>query len=249
MAGQVQPPRLIEPFANSATACTQAAPVPGGKTAPFPVPSQQSVLNGAASLTDGFVPLNMTDPTSGGVPPFGIDMNGILFIVSSWAAFFAAGQYPMYDSTLQTAMGGYALGARIQQAANPEAFWTSTVSGNTTDPDTGGAGWISSVPLYSSAALTGVNDVVLPGPSDYVIDVSASGGAITYTGFVAQRNGQRITFRKSDSSGNAITFASLSGSSTSANQMEIITAGITLPLQYAALSIQYNSTLGFWVQV
>src|ERR1700747_809698 len=183
MAGQPTPPRLVEPFANSAPTCTQAAPVPGGKTSPFPVPSQQTVLNGAASLTDGFVPLNMIEP--GGTPPFGQDMNGILFIVSAWAAFFAAGQYPVYDATLQTAMGGYGLGARVQQAANSAAFWTSTVNGNMTHPDTGGAGWISSVPLYSNAALTGVNDVVLPGPSDYDIDVSASGGAISHTRFAA----------------------------------------------------------------
>lgn len=247
MAGQPTPPRLVEPFANSATACTQAAPVPGGKTSPFPVASQIAVLNGAASLADGFVPLNMS--TVAGVPPFGIDMNGILFIVSSWAAFFAAGQYPAYDATLQTAMGGYAQGARVQQAANPLAFWTSAVNANMTDPDTGGAGWISSTKLYSNAALTGVNNVVLPGASDYLIDVDASGGAIAYTGFVAQRGGQRVTFRKSDASGNAITFASLSGSSTSANQMQIVTTGISLPIRYATFTIEYNSTLNFWAQV
>lgn len=245
MAGQATPPRLVEPFANNATACTQAAPVPGGKTAPFPVASQIAVLNGAASLTDGFVPLNMS--TVAGVPPFGIDMNGILFVISSWAAFFAAGQYPAYDATLQTAMGGYALGARVQQAANPLEFWTSAVNGNITNPDTGGAGWISSTPLYSSAALSGVNNVVLPGASDYVIDVSASGGAITYTGFVAQRPGQKITFRKSDSSANAIDFTGSSGSSTAANQMQIVSIG--LPIQYSTLTIQYNSTLSRWVQI
>lgn len=245
MSGQPTPPRLVEPFANSAPECTQAAPVAGGKTFPLPVPSQITTLNGAASLTDGFPALTMTDP--GGTPPFGIDMNGILFVLSSWAAFFAAGQYPAYDATLQTAMGGYAEGARVQQAANPLAFWTSAVSGNTTDPDTGGAGWISSTALYSSAALTGVNNVVLPGPSDYLIDVSASGGAITYTGFVAQRDGQKVTFRKSDSSANAVDFTGSSGSSTAANQMQIVS--ISLPIQYATLTIQYNATLARWVQI
>lgn len=245
MAGQAQPPRLVEPFAKNATACTQAAPVPGGKTAPFPVTSQIPTLNGAASLDDGFVPLNMT--VTGGVPPFGIDMNGILFIVSSWAAFFAAGQYPAYDATLQTAMGGYVQGARIQQAANPLAFWTSAVNANMTNPDTGGAGWISSTALYSSAALTGVNNVVLPGASDYVIDVDATAGAITYTGFVAQRDGQKITFRKSDASGNAVNFTGSSGSSTAANQMQIVSIG--LPIRYATLTIQYSSALSRWIQI
>lgn len=246
MAGQPTPPRLVEPFANNATACTQAAPVPGGKTSPFPVTSQIAVLNGAASLTDGFVPLNMS--TVAGVPPFGIDMNGILFIISSWAAFFAAGQYPLYDATLQAAMGGYAQGARVQQAANPLEFWVSTVNGNMTDPDTGGAGWVSSNQLYSSAALTGVNNVVLPGASDYLIDVSASGGAIAYTGFIAQRNSQQVTFRKSDSSANAVTFANSSGSSSAANQIQL-PGTASLALQYMSLTIKYNSSLGKWFQV
>jgi hypothetical protein len=244
MAGQATPPRLVEPFANSATACTQAAPVPGGKTFPFPVPSQQSVLNGAASLTDGFVPLNMTNPTDGGVPPFGIDMNGILFIVSSWAAFFAAGQYPVYDATLQTAMGGYALGARVQQAANPEAFWTSTVSGNMTDPDTGGAGWISSVALYSAAALTGTNDVVLPGPSDYVIDVSTSGGAVTYTGFVAQRDGQKVSFTNTGT--NLLNFTALAGSAAG-NQLCIPTS--LSAVQNQTYTFQYSTGKSKWILI
>src|SRR5271170_632129 len=160
MTGQAQPPRLLEPFAKNATECTPEEPVAGGKTVPFPQPSQISVLSGAASLDDGFVPLNMTDPTSGGVPPFGVDMNGILFYISSWAAYFAAGQLPQYDATLQTFMAGYAVGSVLSKAAAPWETWTSIVDGNMTDPDTGGVGWVSSSPLYSAVALTGTNDVV-----------------------------------------------------------------------------------------
>ena len=252
MAGQAQPPRLVEPFAVNATDCTQAAPIAGGKTFPFPVASQQSVLNGAASLNDGFVPLNMTDPTAGGVPPFGIDMNGILFIVSSWAAFFAAGQYPTYDATLQTAMGGYASGARIQQAANPAAFWTSIVNGNMTDPDTGGAGWVSSVTLYAASAPAAGTyaNTVPPTPSDMLLDYDCTAGNITLQGFVGQRNGQKLTLRKTDATANVLTVAALVGAA--GNQLQAV-GDYALGQQYADVTIQWNqainSNVGAWVVV
>jgi hypothetical protein len=244
MSGQAQPPRLVEPFATSATECTQAAAVKGGKTFPFPVPSQSTVLNGAASLTDGFPALTMTDPEVGGIPPFGIDMNGILFIVTSWVAFFAAGQYPSYDATLQAAMGGYAAGARVQQASNALAFWSSNVAGNMTDPDTGGAGWVSSTPLYSAAALTGTNDVVLPGASDYVIDVSTTAGAVTYSGFVAQRDGQKLTF--TNTGANLLNFSALTGSAAG-NQLCVPTS--LACVQNQSYTFQYSTGKGKWLLI
>lgn len=240
MSGQPTPPRIVEAFAISAA--SQFI------TNPFPVPSQVGIVDGAASLHDGFPPLTFLALNSGGVPPSGADFNGILYLISAWVAFLAAGQTNGYDATLQTGMSGYADGAVLTQAGDPTARWISNTSGNTTDPDTGGTGWISSKPLYSFAALTGVNNVVLPGASDYLIDVSASGGAIAYTGFVAQRDGQQITFRKSDNSGNAITFVNSSGSSSAANEMQL-PGTASLVLQYMTITIRYNSTLGKWFQV
>ena len=242
MAGQAQPPRLLEPFAKNAPECTQASPIAGGKTFPFPQESQQSILNGAASLDDGFVPLNMTDPTLGGVPPFGIDENGILFYVSAWVVYFAAGQIPFYDATLQTFMGGYAIGTVLAQAADPHETWTSLVDANVTDPDTGGAGWVSSVPLYSAAALTGTNDVVLPGPSDYVINVAA---ATNFTGFVAQRDGQCITFVFTGASG-LLEFTPLA---TSAAGNQISASGTLGYNKGDSVKIQYSQGFGKWLVI
>lgn len=242
MAGQPTPPRIVEAFAVNAPNCTQASPTPGGRTFPFPVASQQGVINGAASLNDGFPPLTMTSPANGGVPPFGIDMNGVLYPHSAWVVFLAAGQIPGYDATLQTAMGGYALGARIAQASNPLATWVSTVNGNMTDPDTGGAGWVSSVALYSAAALTGTNDVVLPGPSDYVINIAA---AVTLTGLVAQRDGQRITFVFTGGSGN-LEFTALA-TSAAANQFQA--SGTTGVAPGDSFTWQYSAGFGKWLAV
>lgn len=240
MAGQPTPPRIVEAFAVSAA--SQYI------TNPFPVPSQIGIADGAASLHDGFPPITFLALNAGGVPPSGADFNGILYLLSAWIAYLAAGQKSGYDATLQTDMAGYAKGAQIAQSADATATWTSSTVGNTTNPDTGGAGWISSKQLYSNAALTGLNDVTLPGPSDYLIDVDASGGAKAYTGFVAQRDGQQVTYRKSDSSANAVSFVGSSGSSTAANQLQI-PGTASLPLQYMTVTFKYNSTLGRWFQV
>jgi hypothetical protein len=165
--------------------------------------------------------------------------------LSAWVAFIAAGQLPVYDATLQTAMGGYALGARLRQGTNTNAVWTSTVAANMTNPDTGGAGWLSSVPLYSAAALTGSNDVVLPGVSDYIIDVDATSGPVTLTGFVAQREWQKITLRTVG--GNYVQYNPLTGSAAN-NQLSLSTGGVAI-LQNDAITFQHVPTINKWVQV
>jgi hypothetical protein len=254
MPGQPTPPRIETAFAENATACTQAAPVTGGKTSPFPVTSQIGIINGAASLDDGFPPLTDTPTTSGGTPPFGIDFNGIFYLLSAHIAAIAAGQPYLFDATLAAFMSGYAKGAILQQSADPTALWINDVSGNASNPDTGTpgtAGWISSKPLnkVSTPAAGTFNDNVLPGPSDYIYDynLAASGGNVNLTGFVAQRDGQRLTIRKTDSSANVLTLESLTGSAAG-NQLQIVAAGIALSLQYMAVTIRWNSTVNAWVQ-
>jgi len=242
--GQATPPTLLEPFAKNAVACSPAAPVAGGKTYPFPQPSQVDVVNGAASLDDGFTPLNMTNPAAGGVPPFGVDMNGILFYLSSHIAAMAAGQLYQYNATLSAFMGGYAIGAVLQQSANPNAFWINQVAANETDPDTGGAGWLSTVPLYSAAALAGPNDVVLPGVSDYVISVNTAGGAVPFSGFVAQRDGQRITLIANGA--NLLKLLALQGSAA-ANQIQA--SSETDVLGNDSITLAYSKGFGKWLVV
>lgn len=253
-SGQPTPPVLVAAFANDAPdSAPGPTPIPGGKTNPFPVTSQIGIVNGAASLADGFVPANMTDPTAGGVPPFGVDTNGILFLLSSHIAALQAGQWYEWSSVLEAALSdGYKVGAVVQQSADPNAFWINTVDGNTANPDSGTAGasgWWSTKPLHTSIApTTGThNDVVLPGASDYCHDVDCTAGAITITGFVAQRDGQRLTIRKVDSSGNALTLSSLTGSAAG-NQFQIIAAGLSLPLQYMAVTLRYVTAITKWVQ-
>jgi hypothetical protein len=107
---------------------------------PIPVPSQISLTVNAASFTDGFPPSTMTPEASGGLPFFGQDMNGILYMISAYCANFAAGALSSYNATLSGDISGYPVGCVLVNA-NGDGMWINLVSGNTTDPDTGGAGW------------------------------------------------------------------------------------------------------------
>jgi hypothetical protein len=126
-------------------------------TLPIPVPSQIGTVINQASFTDGFPPATMTPEASGGLPFFGQDLNGILWMITAYIACFAAGQFSTYNSAQSSAIGGYPLGAMLLNA-NGDGFWLSTTAANTTDPDTGGAGWfpIDGVGA-SSVALSSVN--------------------------------------------------------------------------------------------
>jgi hypothetical protein len=111
-----------------------------GFTRTIPQNSQIGVTAGAASLFDGFPPVCFSPVGAGGTPPFGADFNGILFETTAMVRWLSAGGTFPYDATFQTAIGGYPQGAIVLAASG--GFWVSIVDNNTTDPDTGGAGWI-----------------------------------------------------------------------------------------------------------
>jgi len=124
----------------------------GGYIRTIPVVSQIGVVDGAASLTDGFVPLNATPIGAGGIPPDIKDMNGILYEISGWSRWVAAGGPVYFDGTFATAIGGYPLGATIQSAVTPGVMFVSTANNNATNPDSGGADWISLTPVPATLA-------------------------------------------------------------------------------------------------
>jgi hypothetical protein len=126
----------------------------------IPVASQISTTPGAASLTDGFPPLNAQPIASGGVPPNIKDMNGILFEISGWARWVAAGGPIYFDGAFAAAIGGYPYGAILQSATTAGLLYVSTAQNNTTDPDAAGAvGWVGlvSVPATLAELIAGTN--------------------------------------------------------------------------------------------
>ncbi|WP_233868755.1 tail fiber protein [Paraburkholderia adhaesiva] len=102
----------------------------------IPEASQAGITAGAASLNDGFPPLTMQPKTQGGVPPDGLDFNGILFVISAVARWMQAGGSFVYDPAFagNPNLGGYPAGAVVLRA-DLTGFWFNCADNNTTNPD------------------------------------------------------------------------------------------------------------------
>lgn len=131
MPGAATPQTLLEPIASAA----------GGGFITNPMPDAPTGTN-AASVQGGFPPITMQEELAGGQPPLGQDMNGYLFLISSHTMYVQCGQPYLYNSTLVADIGGYLIGT-ILGMADGTGCWLNTVNGNSTNPDTGGAGWLA----------------------------------------------------------------------------------------------------------
>lgn len=154
------PSKIVLPF---------AADAPAGDINVIPVASQIPINAGAASYTDGFPPATFLDPIEGGIGPSGADFNGILNAVSALGRWYNSGSSFPYDSTFSTAVGGYPKGARVLQASGL-GHWLSIVDNNTTDPDTGGAGWIPQGSKILSSVFASAQQTLAMGNSKVLFD-------------------------------------------------------------------------------
>jgi hypothetical protein len=129
------PTRFPIPFGNGAG---------GSFIRPIPVPSQQTIDPGAASLTDGFPPDTFIPVSAGGEPPNGADFNGILNQSTAWNRWQAVGGMVPYNAAFASAIGGYPMGSLLRSSVIIDDFWLSMVDNNLTDPDSASAtNWIS----------------------------------------------------------------------------------------------------------
>jgi hypothetical protein len=177
-----------------------------------------------------------TPIAAGGVPPSGADFNGILNAITAAVRWSNAGGQYAYDSAFSTAIGGYPKGALIARSGY-DGYWQNTVENNTSNPDAGGAGWIS---------LNGQG-------GDYGID---TGSANIYTvayapAVVAITDGMTLKFKAKTGNTGASTFSPnglgakpIVGSAHAALQGgEIVANG--------DVWLQYNSSIGAgsWVLI
>ena len=119
----------------------------GGYVRVPPWASQIGIQAGAASFDTGFPPLCFIPKESGGAFPFGQDFNGIFQLLSAGVQWLQMGGLALYSATLSAALGGYPLGAVLVKA-NGTGFWINAAENNTSNPDTGGAGWNDLLSLY-----------------------------------------------------------------------------------------------------
>ncbi|EPZ2456408.1 hypothetical protein ACXLRS_001581 [Citrobacter youngae] len=120
---------------------------PAKQPKPFAINGQREDIlpttpagDNTASYESGFPPITMTLKSAGGLPPKGQDMNQILFELSALARWSSAGALNSYDSSFATSISGYPKGS-VLLGADGETIYINTVEGNTTNPNSGGAGW------------------------------------------------------------------------------------------------------------
>ena len=161
------PSKIPLPFAYAASS---------GYINTIPAASQIGITNGRASLHDGFPPDTFSPISSGGVPPFGGDFNGILNEITAIQQWQEAGGFFPFDPTFATAVGGYPKGAIIQSSTGV-GFWISTSENNSNNPDSGGAGWVPT-------AFYGLTSVPISGTSFTVTNLEAAYPIISFTGTI-----------------------------------------------------------------
>lgn len=194
-----------------------AAGAPGGDITPPPLLSQIGIANGRASLTDGFPPLCFTPVTSGGVPPFGADFNGIHNLTTQHSRWSSAGGGYLYSSAFAVLpqVGGYPRGAVLISSGGGRR-WMNQLDGNMTDPD----GFASSAAFTGSCAnVAGAGVLTVPSaPSSGTIvagqQLSGAGVAagVYVTGQLTGTPGGAGTYSLSQATGTIASEAMTTGS-------------------------------------
>ncbi|TDN54891.1 hypothetical protein EC843_101950 [Buttiauxella sp. JUb87] len=131
---------------------------PVKQSTPFAVNGQREPIlpttpagDSTASYSDGFPPITMILKSAGGLPPKGQDMNQILFELSALARWASSGATNAWDAAFSTAIGGYPMGA-VVLGTDGTTQYKNTVDSNTTNPNTGGAGWFNVTTGYLKTA-------------------------------------------------------------------------------------------------
>jgi hypothetical protein len=195
----------------------------------IPENSQIGITPGAASLQDGFPPLTFTPIAAGGVPPAGADFNGVLNLITQTIRWVNAGGHFKYNSTFASDanVGGYPAGAILLNAAGT-GIWQNTVDGNTTNPDTGGAGWIAgfSSPLAVGAATQSSQAINLG-------QLTSTGSPLALTTTAATLANQAVNLGQFASSFGTSSFQKLAGGLIIQGGLSTtITAGTLLTINY-----------------
>lgn len=115
------------------------------------IPTTPGSVPGAAALTTGFPPLTFIQPSVGGIPPDGRDVNGILNRLSLWDQWTQAGGPVLYDSSFATSIGGYPRGALVSSLSG-HAWYENLVDGNVIDPNVNSANWRVAFSPWSAQA-------------------------------------------------------------------------------------------------
>ncbi len=219
-------------------------PVPfcnSGNKASIPVdaPTTPDEAN-YASYEAGFPPITMIPTEANGIPPRGVDFNGILYVISSNIQNWNAGVQMKFNSDFCTAIGGYPRGA-VLQANDNNASYVSAIDNNTGDfngnPELIGTDWL----LYGGGGNS-IRFAVAGGSSDII--------TVTYENPVTElTDGMIVCFQAT--AANVTTTPSFNPDGLGA---VTIVKGANQPLSEGDISgagylaiLQYSSTWQKWI--
>lgn len=111
---------------------TKAFAAAGGK-ADVPM-TGADINNGRADYENGFPPVTRAPIQAGGIPPWGVDFNGVLFDLSSAVQYLQAGMVFPYSQDLADAIGGYAEKAVVADPSDIRILWQNNIANNTLTP-------------------------------------------------------------------------------------------------------------------
>ena len=206
-------------------------------------PSTETGQTNYASYQKGFPPVTMTPLVAGGLPPQGMDMNGILFALSSSIGFSQSGGLPTFNADFASTIGGYPQGAVLQSNDGASAY-VSTIANNTTDfnesPESIGTSWL---PWAGDAAKgSSLYIAVGEGTSDVI--------TATFDPAITELTNGLVVFVRALAS-NATTTPTFSPDGLTA---ATITKGTYQPLAVGDIAgngywmiLQYDSTQSKWV--
>ena len=100
----------------------------------FTIPDNANPTTGRAGWDQGFSPINLTPVTAGGIPPFGQDMNGVLYDITSAIQYIQAGRSFPYNQDFADAIGGYGKGSLVSLDSDLSVVYKSKVDNNLTPP-------------------------------------------------------------------------------------------------------------------
>lgn len=230
------PPSLVEAFCAGGTVDVDYTLIP--------VPTQVPVSPELASFTDGFPPATRIPRSSGGIPPRGLDMNGILRMATAHTAWLASGNGYVFNPDVVSVTGGYRVGAIVRSAVTTTLFFLNTLADNTNDPDSVLTGWLPYTPVSSptglqTATLAAGSSSVVVAPSVGFLDLTSNAAGSDLLNITGGFNGQILV----------VTNVAATG------PLQLLASGnLRLPvpitlIQNDGLALRYNGALTKWVKM
>ena len=197
-----------------------------------------------ASYNLGFPPVTMIPVEAGGIPPEGMDLNGVFFDATDNIRYANAGGQYWFDADFAAKIGGYPKGA-VLQSNDGASSYVSTIDGNTTDFNTDASSIGTSWLPWAGKAAQGGQGILFGGTAGGTSEIITA----TFEDITELTDGLLVSFRAT--AANTSTNPSFNASSLGALT---IVKGADLPLAAGDIGgegylvlLQYSTTWNKWV--